>query len=89
MIALNKRLNVSEQQKIEITDMLFSFMKKIEREQSVKKLSSQTIVNWWLEYTNKPKWIKEKIDNDFVFVVGIHEFIEAYKNKLPDIFSCS
>lgn len=84
IVRLNERLQVTEKQKTEITSILFTFIKRInkEDEETLKKHSTVEIVNRWLKYTEKPEWIKEKIDEDIEFLAGICEFVNMYKNDI-------
>jgi len=84
IIRLNDRLQVTEEQKTEITSMLFTFIKKIydEKKAKPKELSTVEIMNMWLKYTEKPQWIQDKIDEDIEFLAGVCEFIDMYKKDI-------
>lgn len=79
-VRLSERLNIDESQKTEITSMLFTFLKDVQ-DKNVKT-DSISIVNHWLKYVKKPRWMREKIDKDIGFIAGVCEFVEQYKEEI-------
>lgn len=82
MIRLNDRLKVTEEQKTEITNMLFAYIKKISLERDVTHLSPLTITTWWLQQVEKPRWLQEKIVEDAEFIGQVCAFVETYKDTV-------
>lgn len=81
IVRLNDRLKVNEEQKTEITNILFTYIKRITENGKVNKTTPE-IVSSWLRYTYKPEWVEEKLNEDIEFLAGICEFVERYKRKL-------
>jgi hypothetical protein len=81
IVRLNDRLQVNEEQKTEITSMLFTFIKNMNNDYG-KNVSTPEIVSAWLKYTHKPEWMQKKLNEDVDFLAGICEFIERYKGEV-------
>lgn len=84
MIRLNEKLNITEEQKLEITNMLFTFIKKIRDEKDITKITADQITTWWLKYIEKPEWMNQKISDEIDFVAQVCEFINNYKDTIDN-----
>lgn len=82
IIRLNERLNITEEQKLELTNMLFSFLKKIKENEEFRNLTAEELASCWIRCVKKPEWMEEKIETEIEFVAGICEFINTYKDEL-------
>jgi len=79
---LNEKLNITEEQKIELVGLLFSYIKTIRREERFRKLTSEELTSYWIKYVKKPDWIEKRIANEIEFVARIHDFIDMYIDGL-------
>jgi len=85
IIRLDERLDITEEQKLELTSMLFSFLKKIREEDMFRDFSTVTLASCWFKYVEKPEWVEKKIKEEIDFVAGVCEFVERYKDSIDDV----
>ena len=79
-IRLDDKLDITVDQKLELMNTLFAFLKAANDRKEIEKISTENLFNTWNQRIKKPDWINKKLSEGIGFIAEVCDLIDTYKS---------